>query len=651
MFERVRGPILVTGAGGFIGQNLMKKIVMERKDVLGAVRTFSRQPNTAIPPENLTYGDLTDHAFRKFLIEEFRPSTIIHAASYGNSPRHTDISRIYETNLAASTLLAEEARRIGISAFTNLGSSSEYGWNSSAPSEDAHCFPNSHYAVSKRAFTDVLLQMNKETGFPAVTLRLYSVYGPLEDSQRLVPSALLAATNDKLVKFAHRDISRDFVFIDDVIEAVALASEKAGQNDLRRVLNIGSGNKTTLEDFAKVVKGEFGVTATPEFGTYAPRSWDLTDWVSNPTLAAQELGWVAKTSLPTGLRLTAESLESYPKSTGEETQVASQPEERVVNQTLPTVSAVVACYLDEMAVEEMYERLTAVFHKIGCDYEIIFVNDSSPDSCEEKIRDISERDERVTGITHSRNFGSQMAFLSGMELATMDSVVLLDGDLQDPPEVIAEFYDQWVSGFDVVYGVRSRREMRWFEEAPFRAFYRVNRWLSGGRIPIDAGDFSLIDRRVVDWILKTPERDFLMRGIRAFLGFKQTGVEYFRPKRKYGSSTNSFFSNLGWAKKSFFSFSDKPLSIITNSGFVMLFLGFAASLFTVFWRIFAPAQTPSGVTTILIAILVFGALNLFSLGIIGEYVGKILVEAKNRPRYIRHRVIRSGTVSPVGKVK
>jgi dolichol-phosphate mannosyltransferase len=646
VFEKIKGPVLVTGAGGFIGRNLMNSIVAERKDVLGTIRTPLKGLSPAIPEENLTYGDLNDSAFLKFLIDEFRPSTIIHAASYGNSSRHTDIAKIYDTNLISSSLLAEEARRIGVGTFINLGTSSEYGWNSSAPAEDAHCFPNSHYAIAKRAFTDVLLKMSKETGFPAVTLRLYSVYGPYEDPQRLVPSALLAAANGKLLRFARADISRDFVFIDDVVEAIALACEKAGQPNVRRVLNIGSGNKTTLQDFAKVVKEEFGIMTTPEFGTYAPRPWDLTDWVSDPSLSAQELGWAAKTSLPTGLRMTAEWQMSHSEFTEEKTRVAHQPAESLVNLTLPTVSAIVACYRDEMAIDEMYARLTAVFHQIGCGYEIIFVNDSSPDSCEEKIRRISERDERVTGITHSRNFGSQMAFLSGMELARMESVVLLDGDLQDPPEVIADFYDQWVSGFDVVYGVRSRREMRWFEEAPYRAFYRVNRWLSGGRIPLDAGDFSLIDRKVVDWILRTPEKDFLLRGIRAFLGFKQTGVDYFRPKRKHGSSTNSFFSNLGWAKKSFFSFSDKPLSIITNTGFVMLFLGFAASLFTLFWRFLAPEQTPSGVTTILIAILVFGALNLFSLGIIGEYVGKILTEAKNRPRFIRHRIIRSGTATP-----
>lgn len=646
MFEKVSGPILVTGAGGFIGQNLMSAILRERKDVLGTVRSAPTAPGLTGPQEKLAYGDLGDPTFRKYLLDEFQPATIIHAAAYGNSPRHENVARIYETNLTVSSLLAEEASKRGIKAFTNLGTSSEYGWNSSGPDEGGRCFPNSHYAVAKRAFTDVLLKMHRESEFPAVTLRLYSVYGPFEDPQRLVPSAVHAAMNGKFVKFATKVISRDFVFIDDVVEAIALASEKAAHSDLSRVFNIGSGNQTSLEDFAKVIKDEFKVSGTPEFDTYAPRPWDLENWFSNPSLAKQELGWSARTSLSTGLRATASWLQLQAESARKEPNLGLQPLANSLKGALPSVSAIVACYRDEMAIDEMYSRLTSVFEGIGCEYEIIFVNDDSPDSCEEKIRKISERDERVTGISHSRNFGSQMAFLSGLELAKMEGVVLLDGDLQDPPEVISDFYVQWVSGFEVVYGVRTRREMRWFEEAPYRLFYRVNRWLSGGRIPVDAGDFSLIDRKVVNWMLCTPERDFLLRGIRAFLGFKQIGVDYFRPKRKYGSSTNSFFSNLGWAKKSFFSFSEKPLTIITNSGFVMLFIGFVAALFTLVWRFVAPDQTPSGVTTILIAILVFGALNLFSLGIIGEYVGKILVEAKDRPRYIRDRVIKSGRVTP-----
>lgn len=647
MFEEVRGPILVTGAGGFIGRNLMRALLSERTDVTGTVRHLTR----ALPEEfnisNFATGDLSDTRFRRYLFENFKPATVIHAASYGNSPHHKDIAKIYETNLVTSTLLVDEALRAEVGAFINLGTSSEYGWNSSAPAEDTTCAPNSHYAVAKRAFTEVLQKMFRESGFPAITLRLYSVYGPFENSERLIPKALVSAHGGDLVKFANRDISRDFVFVDDVIAAIAIAAQKAPNPESSRIFNIGTGVKTTLEDFAMVLRETFDLSEAPHFGAYQPRAWDLTDWVSNPELAARELGWSATISLPDGLKATSEWLRSVAGEVWSNSQVVDFQTPPLDSHNRKSVSAVVACYKDELAIDEMHTRLSAVLGQIGCRYEIIFVNDGSPDATEEKIRQISAGDPHVKGLTHSRNFGSQMAFLSGMEMAEMDSVVLLDGDLQDPPEIIKDFYDQWLSGFDVVYGVRSSREMGRLQEAPYRAFYRVNRWLSGGRIPVDAGDFSLISREVVNWILASPESDFLVRGIRAYVGFKQTGVAYFRPKRKYGSSTNSFLSNVGWAKKAFFSFSEKPLSMITNSGFVMLFLGFLGAGYTFLLRVLSPDHTPDGVTTILISILIFGALNLFAVGIIGEYVGKIMVEVKRRPKFIRHHRIQSGKISSI----
>ena len=220
----------------------------------------------------------------------------------------------------------------------------------------------------------------------------------------------------------------------------------------------------------------------------------------------------------------------------------------------------------------MAERLERTFANLNIDYEIIFVNDGSPDDSEEAIRAISAANPRMLGITHSRNFGSQAAFRSGMELAAKNAVVLMDGDLQDPPELIADFVAKWREGFDVVYGVRIKREAAWYMQIAYKAFYRIFDYFSSVPIPRDAGDFSLIDRRVVRWLLACEERDLFLRGLRAYVGFSQTGVPYTRPERMFGRSTNSVLKNFGWAKKGILSFSRTPLDVLTFSGVALVLI-------------------------------------------------------------------------------
>jgi glycosyltransferase involved in cell wall biosynthesis len=235
-----------------------------------------------------------------------------------------------------------------------------------------------------------------------------------------------------------------------------------------------------------------------------------------------------------------------------------------------------------------------------------------------------------------------MAFRSGMEMATKDSVVLLDGDLQDPPELIEDFYVKWQAGFDVVYGRRVKRDMPWYWGIQYKLFYRIFAAFSYINIPHDAGDFSLIDRRVMGWLLQFPERDLFMRGLRAYVGFKQTGVDYVRPERMFGRSTNNFLKNVDWAKKGIFSFSNTPLTMLTAAGIVLLTLSTLIATTVAVLRALYPDIAPRGATTILIAILMFGSLNLFAIGIVGEYVSKIMTEVKSRPRLIRSAIIRAG---------
>jgi polyisoprenyl-phosphate glycosyltransferase len=308
----------------------------------------------------------------------------------------------------------------------------------------------------------------------------------------------------------------------------------------------------------------------------------------------------------------------------------------------PRLSAVIACYQDAQAIPLMYERLTAVFSALGVEHEIIFVNDGSPDDTQSVLKELTAKDDRVLVIEHSRNFGSQNAFVSGMELATGDAVVLLDGDLQDPPEVIPALFEKWREGNDVVYGRRSRREGSAVLSAACRAFYRVFRRLSYVPVPLDAGDFSLIDRRVVDELLRLPEADQFLRGLRAWVGFKQTGVDYLRPERAFGRSTHSRLANLWWAKKAIFSFSFVPIEALSYLGITMTALSFLALAYQVVERCLHP-ETPRGIALIVAVVVFFGSLNLLAISLVGEYLIRAFAEVKRRPKFIRKALWQGGT--------
>ncbi len=290
----------------------------------------------------------------------------------------------------------------------------------------------------------------------------------------------------------------------------------------------------------------------------------------------------------------------------------------------------------------MYERLSAVFSALGVDHEIIFVNDGSPDDTASVLKALTARDHRVLAIEHSRNFGSQNAFLSGMELATGDAVVLLDGDLQDPPELIPALYEKWREGNEVVYGRRSQRAGSAMLALACRAFYRVFRRLSDVPVPLDAGDFSLIDRRVVDELLRFPETDQFLRGLRAWVGFKQAGVDYVRPERAFGRSTHSRLKNLWWAKKAIFSFSSAPIEALSYLGLTMTVLSSLGVVYQIAESLLNPEE-PRGVSLIVSLVVFFGSLNLLAIGLVGEYLVRTFEEVKRRPRFVRKALWHGGS--------
>ncbi len=638
---RLQGPILVLGASGFVGANLLRSVFAVRRDVYG---TTTRKPAWRLedlPDDHIRMVDLLIDSNLDALLDDVRPRTIFDCVAYGAYSFETDSQLIYRTNFHLLTRLLARLESRSIACFVHAGSSSEYGDNAAGPTEDAPIRPNSDYAVSKVAAANLISYYGKRKRFPCANLRLYSVYGPFEDSARLIPNIVRLGLEGTYPEFVNPAVSRDFVYVDDVTEAFVDTALNLAPTDYGESFNIGTGAQDHDRRGRNAVAAS--CSASPPNRPSRCRSVPGTSRIGTPTSTRPEPVWAGSHG-PASARACSRpstGIARYPTSRSTSSRPRSMASTRCT-----ASSAIVACYKDNLAIPIMYERLKATFTKLNIDFEIIFVNDCSPDDTEEVIRSISANDRRVIGISHSRNFGSQAAFRSGMEIASKNACVLLDGDLQDPPELIEQFVARWREGYDVVYGRRVKREASLFMQVAYKAFYRVFDYFSYVPIPHDAGDFSLMDRRVVRALLQFPERDLFLRGTRAFAGFKQVGVDYVRPERMFGVTTNSLLKNIGWAKKGILSFTNTPLNMLSAVGIALFAFSCLLAVVQGVLRLAIPNIAPPGITTTLILILFFGSGNLFAIALVGEYIAKIFEEVKHRPLFIRKSLIRDGEVRP-----
>jgi dolichol-phosphate mannosyltransferase len=302
----------------------------------------------------------------------------------------------------------------------------------------------------------------------------------------------------------------------------------------------------------------------------------------------------------------------------------------------PTISIVSPVYNEEAVLHELYRRIHAVMEQTGETWEIVLVDDGSKDRSAEIIGELHAQDERVRGVSFSRNFGFQIAATAGLDHARGDAVILTDADLQDPPEVYPRMIAKWREGYDVVYGVRATREGEtWFKLATAKLFYRLIYRITSIEIPLDTGDFRLLDREVVNAIGRMRERNRFLRGMVPWVGYKQAGVEYEREARFAGESKFSSVSQmLPFAVDAITSFSYFPLRLATFFGFVVAGLSALTILLVILLRLLNPSQPLLGQATTLIAVLFLGGVQLISLGIIGEYLGRIYDEVKGRPLYL-----------------
>lgn len=297
-------------------------------------------------------------------------------------------------------------------------------------------------------------------------------------------------------------------------------------------------------------------------------------------------------------------------------------------------SVIVPMYNEEEVIDHTYGRLKEVMDSAGEPYELIFVNDGSRDGTVAKTSLIAGADPNVRLIDFSRNFGHQIAISAGMDYAQGDAIVVIDADLQDPPEVILQMIAKWKEGYEVVYGRRLKRKGETlFKKLTALAFYRLLRSMTNVEIPLDTGDFRLIDRKVCDVLRGLKEKNRFVRGLISWIGFRQTSVEYVREERFAGETKYPLKKMIGFALDGITSFSYKPLKIATYLGFFLSLGSFIYLLVVLYQRLFT-STTEAGWTSIVAINLLFNGIILILLGVIGEYIGRIYDESKNRPLYI-----------------
>lgn len=302
--------------------------------------------------------------------------------------------------------------------------------------------------------------------------------------------------------------------------------------------------------------------------------------------------------------------------------------------TRQLLSVIVPCYNEQEVIETTHARLMELFSTLDLDCEVIYVNDGSRDRTLEILKRLQQSDDRVRVLSFSRNFGHQLAVSAGIDTAAGDAVVLIDSDLQDPPELIPEMVAKWREGYHVVYGVRAQRAGESaFKLLTAKAFYRMINVISDVAIPLDTGDFRLMDSRVVSVLQNMPERDRFVRGMVSWVGFKQFALPYARAERAAGESKYPLRKMLLFALDGVISFSLVPLRIATAFGFLAATMAALGIVYALFLRLFTGNWAP-GFTLLFISVFFLGAATLTCLGIVGEYVGRIYRELKRRPLYI-----------------
>lgn len=314
-----------------------------------------------------------------------------------------------------------------------------------------------------------------------------------------------------------------------------------------------------------------------------------------------------------------------------------------MNSTMPQVSFVIPVYNEESNLPILVSRLQKIMDSSSIALEAVLIDDGSKDQSRIMLQQLALTDQRFHVILLSRNHGHQLALTSGLAKARgTEGVFVLDGDLQDPPELVEEFYAKYKEGYEVVYAVREKRKEPWFKKAAYFIFYRLLKKIANIDIPLDSGDFSFMGRKVVDILNQMPEESRFIRGMRTWIGFKQIGISYNRQERASGESKYTFSKLLQLALNGIFNFSEFPVKFITSIGFSVIALSLIYFIGILIKKLFLGDTIIEGFTSLLFVIILFGGIQLMAIGILGEYILRIFFQSKSRPNYIIEQEICEG---------
>jgi dolichol-phosphate mannosyltransferase len=298
------------------------------------------------------------------------------------------------------------------------------------------------------------------------------------------------------------------------------------------------------------------------------------------------------------------------------------------------VSIVIPLYNEEIVFDQLIQRLNTVVSSLPFTCEIVLIDDGSTDGTAGLIRKTCMIDDRYHGVLLSRNHGHQLALTAGFANArATKAVMVMDGDLQDPPELIKDFYSKLKEGYDVIYAIRKNRKEGPLKKLAYWLFYRIQKSVSNYKIPIDSGDFSMISRRVIDQLNSMPEQSRYIRGMRSWVGFRQIGIAYEREARAAGTSSYGFRQLFNLAYNGIFNFSEFPVKFITKLGLFTIFISLIYLAVTLYHKLFV-GDVPIGFTALIMSIILFSGVQLISIGILGEYIVRIFFQVKNRPLFI-----------------
>ncbi len=314
--------------------------------------------------------------------------------------------------------------------------------------------------------------------------------------------------------------------------------------------------------------------------------------------------------------------------------------ESEIPQPRPIISVVIPVFDEEDNLPVLYQRLTKVLAEFEPDYELIFVDDGSQDNSAQILQELADLDPHVILIQLARNFGHQISISAGLDFARGDGVIIMDADLQDPPEVLPEFIEKWREGHDVVYAIRANRKEGWLKRNAYSFFYRILQRIANIQIPLDAGDFCIMDRKAVLILNSMPERNRFVRGIRSWIGLDQVGLLYDRDSRYAGQPKFTISRLIYLALDGLVSFSYIPLRAISILGFIISILSIALAISYTIQKI-TRGLSPPGFATTIVAIFFLAGIQLITLGVIGEYVGRIFEEVKHRPLYVIKKIYKT----------